>query len=332
MRRAKGTGSIRKLSGNRRKKYQAVVTGSKRWVDGEIKIKQHSLGVYATRKEAQEALDEYNRYHYNLDMRNLTFGEIYDYIKDDFSLSVSKSMNAAKQYCEPIWHRKIVDIRKIDLDMVAELGIEKSKSTQSNIKGLVSRVYTWAMENDVIFKDYSPLLRFKSSATFEKKKSYTKEEIAVLLANPEPLQLILLYSGMRIMEVLDMKTEDIYEEEGILCFHVKESKTSAGIRIIPVHSKIESLVKSMMGGTYLIEYRSYYLAKKEYLKYNAEHGLKHTFHELRHTFATFGKSCGMDDFYRRTLIGHSQKGITDTVYTDAMISDLKSQIELLCYA
>ena len=138
---------------------------------------------------------------------------------------------------------------------------------------------------------------------------------------------------MRITELLDMKTEDIYEEEGILCFHVRESKTNAGVRLIPVHSKIEPLVKSLTGGTYLIDpHRTYYLAQKSYAAYNAEHGIKHTFHELRHTFATFGKSCGMDDFYRKALIGHSQKGITDTVYTDAMISDLKSQIELLSYA
>ena len=333
MKRAPGSGGIRKLSGNRRKKFQAVVTAGKTWVDGEVKVRQKSLGVYATRAEAQAALEEYNKYHFNLDLRSIKFGEVYEYIKEDYTDSMARSMKAATKYCEPIWHKRLIDIRKMDLDMVAELALDKSKSTQSNIKMLVSSVYTWAMENDVVVKDYSPLLRFKSAVTYDKKKSYTKEEITVLRANPEPIQLILLYSGMRIDELLSMKAADVYEEEGILCFHVNKSKTAAGIRIIPVHSEIEPMVRGMLNGNYLIEpHRTYDGVRKQYMKYNREHGINHTFHELRHTFSTFGKSCHMDDFYRKALMGHAQKGLTDSIYTDTMVADLKSQIELLCYA
>lgn len=332
MKRAPGSGGIRKLSGKRRKPFQAVVTCGKKWVDGEVKVRQKSLGCFSTRKEAQLALDEYARFNTNLDLMDITFGEIYEIIRKDFTESVEKSMNAAKAYCAPIWGMKIKSIRKMDLDMVADLACDKSKSTQNQIKGLVTRAFTWAMENDVIVKDYSPLLKFKEAKKTDKKVSYTKKEVKILLDNPEPLQLILLYSGMRIQEVLSMKTKDVYEEEGILCFHVRSSKTEAGIRIIPVHSAITGLVSSMLDGLYLIEpHITYHGTRKHFDKYNAEHGIHHTPHELRHTFATFGKSCGMDDFFRRALLGHSQKGVTDSVYTDAMIHDLKNQIEMLSF-
>ena len=332
MRRAPGSGGVRKLSGNRRKKYQAVVTSGRVWENGEIKVKQKSLGCYATRKEAQAALEEYNKFHYNLNLRNIKFGEIYDYIKEDFTDSIAKAMKNVVSYCEPIWGKRIVDIRKVDLDMVADLASGKSKSTQNNIRGLISRVYTWALENDVVIKDYSPLIRFKNSAEKKKKESYSKDEIAVLMANPDVIQVFLLYTGMRIQELLNMKVEDVYCEEGILCFHVRDSKTKAGIRIIPVHSEIEGMVRCNMKGTYLIEpHITYDSARSKLSKYNKKHGINHTFHELRHTFATFGKSCGMDDFYRKALLGHAQSGLTDSVYTDVLITDLKAQIELLNY-
>ena len=57
MRRANGTGSIVKLSGNRRRPY--IVKISARDKDGYVR--QVALSYHAKLQEAQEALEEYNR-------------------------------------------------------------------------------------------------------------------------------------------------------------------------------------------------------------------------------------------------------------------------------
>ncbi len=57
MRRANGTGSIVKLSGNRRRPY--LVKISTRDKDGYVR--QVALSYHAKLQEAQEALEEYNR-------------------------------------------------------------------------------------------------------------------------------------------------------------------------------------------------------------------------------------------------------------------------------
>lgn len=332
MKRAPGTGGIRKLSGKRRKPYQAVVTAGRTWRNGKYVIRQKSIGVFATRREAQAALEEYNRYNYNVDLRSIRFGEAYDIIQQEFTPSVLKTLNSVRSYCEPIWNKRIIDIRKIDFDTVAELAADKSKSTQSAIRSVIGRVFKWAMENDVIIKDASILLKFPKYKETSMKKSYTSDEISILLNDPDPIQMILLYSGMRINELLNMKTEDVFYEKDILCFHLKKAKTEAGKRIIPVHSMIEPLVRSMLHGNYLIEpHIDYTNQMRRFYKWNEAHGIKHSYHELRHTFATYSKSCGMDDFYRKALLGHRQNGITDSVYTDVLVTDLKDQIEKLIY-
>lgn len=48
--------------------------------------------------------------------------------------------------------------------------------------------------------------------------------------------LILIYTGLRIGKLLDLKKEDIHLEER--WFHVRESKTKSGIRDVPIAEKI----------------------------------------------------------------------------------------------
>ena len=48
--------------------------------------------------------------------------------------------------------------------------------------------------------------------------------------------LILIYSGVRISELLDLKLEDVHLEEQ--WFMVQASKTNAGIREVPIADKV----------------------------------------------------------------------------------------------
>lgn len=79
MRRANGTGSIVRLSGNRRKPYCVKVSSKDEWG----RIKQAPLSYHTKMADAQQALDEYNRNRAagtapRADKLSTTLGEIYD--------------------------------------------------------------------------------------------------------------------------------------------------------------------------------------------------------------------------------------------------------------
>lgn len=52
---------------------------------------------------------------------------------------------------------------------------------------------------------------------------------------------MLIYSGVRISELLDSKRKNVHLNEH--CFNVVESKTDSGIRIVPIDDKVYPLLK-----------------------------------------------------------------------------------------
>ena len=69
-----GYGSVYKLSGNRRKPWVAMLTKGWLLVDGKAQRQRSAIGYYATRKEAEIALANYNQNPYDTDV---TFAEVY---------------------------------------------------------------------------------------------------------------------------------------------------------------------------------------------------------------------------------------------------------------
>ena len=74
-----GYGSVTKLSGNRRKPYVARISSDPVYDDKikGYKPKRTVLGYYPSKKEALNALAEYNMNPFNLDQNNITFREVY---------------------------------------------------------------------------------------------------------------------------------------------------------------------------------------------------------------------------------------------------------------
>ena len=60
MKRANGTGGVRKLSGKRRKPYAAFITESLIMVDGKAVQKKRYIGYFECKKEALIELGKYN--------------------------------------------------------------------------------------------------------------------------------------------------------------------------------------------------------------------------------------------------------------------------------
>ncbi|NDO81138.1 integrase [Citrobacter sp. NCU1] len=73
---------------------------------------------------------------------------------------------------------------------------------------------------------------------------------ALLNEEMQAVTAIGMYCGMRLNEICSLTTRNVKEIEGVLCFQITEGKTKSAARIVPVHSKVIPLVKSLLQNTH----------------------------------------------------------------------------------
>lgn len=134
--------------------------------------------------------------------------------------------------------------------------------------------------------------------------------------------------------MIDLRTETVNLQEWTL---TGGTKTAAGKnRLIPIHSKIQSIVQKRFEQSksgYLFEYNGKKLNQTQYREFWAAimEALKmdHTPHECRHTFRSRLDSAGANKVCIDRLMGHKSKGTGERVYTHKNIEELRLNIELI---
>ena len=328
MRNPNGYGGIKKLSGKRRRPYAVFITTGWEMKDGKAKQIQKALGYYATRQDAMIALAEYNRQPFDLDSRDITFGQIYEQLKKEkFDLmkpSARRSYLNSFAKCDSIKDMRMIDIKKHHMQRILDFYADMSRPTLSNIVNLFHAVFRYAMENDLIEKDYSQFVTIKSNATPREKNPLTLEEITILWKNAEKKNIdaliILVYTGLRYSELIGLKTEDVHLNERIL--DVKGTKTKAAKRIVPIHEKLIPLFEKRLKTDELFNI-SHYDFRQAFQSVSIEH----TTHECRHTFLSLATSYSLNPLLIKKIVGHSTQDLTFDVYTHAYIDDLIKEID-----
>lgn len=362
MRSPNGYGGISNLGGNRRNPFRVRITTGWEYDEktGKQKQKYSTLGYYPTRKDAMIALAKYNENPYDVDKRNVTFAEIYEKWAAEayprMKKSSIKSYTAAYKNLGPLHDRKIKDLKKNELQAAINMIAEKSASSQNNAKVIINYVFKYCMENDIVEKDYSQFVTIAPYKNpIQKHISYTVEEIKLLwdsLELPVPLKysakdirnicpvdliLIMIYTGMRPGELLEIRKENIYLDERYM---IGGFKTEAGKdRIIPIHEEIFPVIKKRyaQAGEWLVPYKSdhpptmnqyrvfLFDPVMEALK------LKHLPHDGRHTFATFADRCKIRDHYTQLIMGHKVKNFTKEVYTHITPEELVDEVNKIVF-
>lgn len=155
--------------------------------------------------------------------------------------------------------------------------------------------------------------------------------------DPELVQAIILgaYTGARIEELCSLKTVDVGEES----FHIRDAKTQAGLREVPIHKAIRPLVKQLkeastdgflISGLTLNKYndRSNALGKRfGRLKTKLKYSENHVFHSLRKTLVTLLEDAGVSENLAADIVGHEKPRITYGLYSDG--ASLKTKAEAL---
>lgn len=345
MKRANGMGSVYKAAGNRRKPY--IVRVTKKFDDNGKQLFE-ILGAYATQKEAENMLNEYTKNPYNLNNRHITFKGVFDLwkkekypkIRENSAKAYDSSFN---KYCKDLWDIRFIDLRLTHYQTLID-NSNCNYPTKNKIRNLLSQLSKFALNNDIVLKDYTTAIDIGKNTNTQKRKPFTKEEIQKLWDNVNEFKwvdsiLILLYSGTRICELLDTEISNVFLDEKYP-FFVSGNKTDAGReRKIPIHNRILPLVKNYYEKNkdkkYLItnhngEKMDYYNYRRN--KWDAimkDFGMDYTPHCTRHTFISLLKSKRADPLNIKRIVGHISNDVTSDVYTHIDIKELWETVNLL---
>lgn len=341
MKKVNGNGSVSKLSGIRRKPYIARVTLG--WDESTGRQIRKTIGTYVTQKEAQKALIDYLDNPYDLDLSNILFKDVYEkwsklkYPK--VSHSAILGYQSAYNNVEKLHNMKIKDIKARHLQEAID-SCSKGQATKKKIKFLFGQMFAYAMQNDIITKDYSEFVDIGKASEESKREPFSNKEIELLWKHIDDIEfidtiLIMIYSGFRIGELLELETKNI---DLVNMTMTGGLKTEAGKnRLVPIHPKIFPLIEKRYNkdNQYLIinfkgkkmKYDNYY--KEKFIPIMEQLNMEHRPHDCRHTFATLLSNANANATAIKKMIGHESYATTEKIYTHKDIEELRKNVELI---
>lgn len=342
MRNPNGYGTVYCLPGERRRPWVARITVGWKWNDKKNKHvqKYQILGYYEERPQAMVALANHHVNPIPL-KADITLEEIYKewsvgkfaYIEKQTEYSYQAGWKHLKKYAKV----KFKELRTGHIQTVIDAchtdGM--SRSSLEKIKVVATMLCDYAMQNDIVNKNYAEFVRLPKSDK-EEKSAFTDLEIQKIEKSDLPWTdtiLILIYTGLRINELLGLTRFGVDLDKQLITGGLK---TDAGKnRMIPIHPKILPLITKWYNkkGDYLIcddkgkrirdkLYREkYYYPVLEKLEVN-----RLSPHCCRHSFASIMRRAGVDTKSIQILMGHTKYSFTADTYTHTNLDDLKAAI------
>ena len=325
-----GTGCIRRLSGNRRKPFQVIVT--LKYNSSTKTQATKTLGTFETYLDAEMYLCNYltnvtAAKCINLDIifneyMQAKHNKLTDYTISNYNVAFKKLSSISNK-----------DINTITLKQLQSIINQLSDAYQQRIKTLLVSLYDYAIKNDYIEKNIAKYIETNKYITKDK-NMFTADEIDEISTSDKLINkvvLVLLYTGLRISELIELKTKDIDFQNKLI--QIKRSKTKAGLRYVPVHEDILDILKSNCSNNirYVFEKNNRKLVYKNIYKQFKNRYPEHTIHETRHTFITNCKRCNMDAYITKLIAGHSVKDITLDVYTHISYDEIAKEFTKFKY-
>lgn len=162
----------------------------------------------------------------------------------------------------------------------------------------------------------------------DKRQPFSDSQIRQLLDNANDQQLhdlimLAAYTGARIEELCSLETQDVTDR----VFKITEAKSHAGVRDIPIHSKLQQIVERLKQTSkdgYLLSglsssnkygLRSNGIGKKfGRLKKSLGFDDKYVFHSLRKSFITKLENAGVQENFTARVVGHEISGTKNISY------------------
>lgn len=360
-----GYGSVIKLKGGRRKPWAVRISYLEEQPDGSAKRKRKYLAYFSEQKSALSYLAEYNNGHVVKEHQKYadspTFAEMYEKwkkyrnsLKSKPGASTWRNYDIAFGMYAPVHSKKIVAMRAQDLQDCITAKSSKSRATIGNMRAIVRGMWGYAVNNELVENDITQHLVFEfTDSDTPIHTRFTDREIALLwnslyVVNNVDIILIYIYTGVRPVELLEIKSEDVHLDEQYMVGGVK---TEAGKnRIIPLCDAIVPLVERRLAQNrpYLItnKYGNHYTravyTASNWVTVMGKLNLNHSPHDCRYTFSALADGCGMNVTSQKIIMGHSlgnkngnafktggKTDVTRDVYTEKTIPELVAEVNKL---
>lgn len=338
-------GTCYKLKGNRRKPWIARAFVRR---DEKGQSIYETIDYFETKKEGIDAIS-LRRHNPVTPKADMTLLEVYDewsakkYKADKKKRSISKATEnnyrAAWLYLKRHEKEKFRDLRTGHWQDIIDECEEKelSNSTMQKIRTVAVMLYDYAIQNDVIDKNYAKFIELPREEK-GKKERFADLEVKKIEKGAKNIPwvdtiLILIYTGMRISEMLGLTRFNVDIDKKLITGGIK---TDAGRdRIIPIHSKIFPYIQKWhekKGDALICDDDGKRLSAKKYrenMYYPALEKIevrKLTPHKCRHTFGSLMAEAGVETIFIQQLIGHSDYSFTANEYTHPAIESLREAI------
>ncbi|MBR6071385.1 MAG: tyrosine-type recombinase/integrase, partial [Acholeplasmatales bacterium] len=253
-RKPNGYGTIKEYNDGRKKKYAVLVYGYK---DG--KPHQFVKGFYQYKYEAEKARSELFKNKELIDKSKYayTFEDVYyKFLKDKMNRGISK--NPEDTY-RPAF-RAVAFMHNIRFSKITKEdlydALEKSGKNRPMLKVIINLfhgMYKYALSEDIVYKDVSGNIVIGKHSPLNKNPNriirtpFSKEEIQIIFndnINTEMRDIVkvLLYSGMRINELLTLTKDSISLINTSIIIKEEYSKTDCSNREIPIHPEIFNII------------------------------------------------------------------------------------------
>lgn len=347
MRLPNGYGSVIKLGGKRRRPFAVRITAG--FVEAGIKNgimqykqKYNYIGYFEKRKEALELLAAYNTNPYDLKKSTITFSELFLEWKErkfeKISASTIMTYDTVYKKCSALYDVPFCQLKTDDLQQIIDENRELTMIY--SFKYMFSQLFRYAIKKEIVEKNLADFLDMPPKKDSAPRVPFSKDEVDFLWMNVHidyvDVVLILLYSGLRISELLELKNENIHLDDRYL--FIEKSKTKAGIRNVPIHSRIAPLIAARLdpSNVYFLpnrkgqatSYNSF--LKSQYYRLRKKLKLNHTIHEARHSFITQCDRLALNEVSIKRIVGHANVNITQH-YTAKNLEDLLSAIDSFEY-
>ena len=317
-----GYGSVVKLSGKRRKPWVARVTVG--WdtdqSEGTVRQDRKTIGTFATKTEALNALSAYQEHPYDLNNAQMTLQELYDrwtasYFKMLKGKSSERSITSAWKYCHKLYKMPVKDLRARHIKGIMQDGyiirergahkgerVEASPETKKRIKSVFNLMLDYALEYELIDRNYARTFEISDDIIRDAKRAehshitFADDEMQILWDNLETVKyadwiLIQCYMGWRPQELAKLLRENVNLDDMTITGGMK---TDAGFnRIVPIHPKIKDLV--------LKNYRLSEMFDNDYLfidPYSSRGNINLTYDKYSNRFENVIQSLGLAPDHR----------------------------------
>lgn len=187
-------------------------------------------------------------------------------------------------------------------------------------------------EDDRAFDGVMPKASKKTKAALaDEREAFASVEVVKLLLAAQAkgdhdlaaLTWLAMWTGCRIEELCSLKVDDA----GVDRIRVKDAKTKAGNRVVPLHDRARPMVAKLkarstdgylLSGLTFNKYgdRSNAIGKRfGHMKTRMGFGSAHVFHSIRKTVVTMLENAGVTEGITADIVGHDKQTITYGLYS-----------------